>query len=60
MNPYMAEVHIRQEREQLAAAAERYRLTHDGTSRGARRHQGSSGVNRWRRWGFRLSMAPAR
>jgi hypothetical protein len=48
MIPYLAEVHMCQQREQLNVAAERYRITHDSTRRHSRRRRGRSGANRLR------------
>jgi hypothetical protein len=40
MHPYLAEVHIRQQRQQVKSAAERYRMTHDRREQQSRRRGG--------------------
>jgi hypothetical protein len=59
MTPYLAEVHMSQQREQLKAAAERYRITHDFTWQSSGRRSGPSGGYR-ARWNWRAVLVSVR
>jgi hypothetical protein len=56
MAPYLAEVRLRQEREQLKVAAERYRIRHDCTWQGSGRRPAGYRL----RWGWRAVLVSVR